>query len=676
MPPQNPPQNAGQGTAWTATQESEATHVSAGYRDALTFVLVPRTSIQFDAPDRTASRQLMNPGSLLIEVPIRGKAMNFEPGVTLECELAWLVKRGNGSARPHFVDGARMVIAQNGTFEIKVNGKPPVLDLVAQQVIEEGTLGYSLTPRFPHAETATFEPAIPFKNHCSISVDKPEGNDCRIGAQVTFTPHFSSALNQADLELRVIELDEGSSEIAFGTAQCAFSHRWGPAALWMFRYNGSVDWAIGFTDDTCERFADVGAEEEGSYEFCWQLWGRSHKDGPQTLLVQDKEFLRLPKPKLEDLRVEYDKSWEGTWEIHGKITGVAPRANLTVEVALVEPPPPTPAATADRRSDSVRVQLQSDGVFEAHLGERHWMPAWTSLSPMAPPAPPKAYAILTLPAAARDGRPGPVAPYLNFDETKYSPYKGEALSWDFDAEWVCSEEATSLVTRPPRPTRRRTGLTPNPAPPVDAGDQKTALSWEDVWRDIIAWEGIVPYMYLDTEGNVTVGAGNLLKYVDPPQGTNGLLAARSHPFRNMDEGRPATVQEIAEAFNKVKVMPWRMNHTAYAQRPKIGLLDADIKELARRRYETEFLPALKKGFPDFETYPRAARRGLVDVTYNVGISVPSTWKKLIAATKARDWQTASVECKTPPQNPDDFRNKWRKELFIYAAKVDWKKPGA
>lgn len=690
MPPQNPPRNPAQSLSWTGTQETEATHVSAGYRDALTFVLVPRTSLEFHSPDFAAARKLRNPGELFIEVPITGKARNFQHGVTLDCELSWLVQpHGTASPRPFPVANAKLLVKPDGTFEVQVDGGPPVLDLVAQRIINQGMLGYAVTPSFPHAETATFAPAIAFNNPCALTVKKPTGDACRVGERVTFTPHFSSVLNQADLELRVVELDEGSSEVASGASRHAFSHRWGPSAFWMFRNNSGVDWAIGFTDDTCEHFADVGTEEEGAYEYGWQLWGRSREGGPQTLLLEDKEFLRLPKPRLEALQVEYDKSWEGTWEVHGKITGVAPRAHLVVEVALIEPPPPesvAPTAPAvapstqvtvptDHRTASVRVQLQSDGVFEAHLGERHWMLDWTSTNPLAPVVPPKAYAILTLPAAGRDGKPGPVSPYLDFDENTYSPFKGEVLCWDVDAEWVCSEEATSLVTRPPRPKRRRTGLTPNPAPPVEAGDPKAPIAWEELWLDIIAWEGVVPYMYLDKPGNVTVGAGNLLQRLEP-QKAGDMLAAQSLPFQNMDAGRTATPQEIAEAFNKVKALPRGMTYTEYAMRPKIGLTDAVIKALAKHRYETEFLPALKRGFPDFENYPRAARRGLIDVTYNVGVSVPTTWTKLITATQARDWTTASVECRTKPQNADDFRNKWRKDLFLYAARTDWKKTGA
>ncbi|MFP2928919.1 hypothetical protein ACLESO_27720 [Pyxidicoccus sp. 3LG] len=703
MPPQNSQQNgAPPPPAWTSSQETEATHVSAGYRDALTFVLVPKTSLQFAPPAPAAVAQLGSPDELLIEVPIQGKAVNFEPGVTLPCELSWLVQqKGKSSPLGAPVGNATMKVDANGNFQILVDGKTPVVDLVAHKLINQGLLGYSVTPRFPHAEPSEFPPTLHFNNPCAIHPKKPEGEKVRVGEPVTFTPHFASVLNKADMELRVVELDEGSGEVASGAGRFAFSHRWAPAAFWIFRSNSSVDWAIGFTDDTCERFADVGDEEEGSYEFGWELWGRSRPDGPQTLLLEDKNFLKLPKPQLEELRVEYDESWEGTWEVHGKISGVAPRAHLLLEVAVVEPAAPpagtslltpsplltppsvaplmptaqTGASTApsaeDKRTGAVRVQLGSDGVFEAHVGERHW-----GMDLMgSPAAAPRGYAVLSLVAAQREGKPGPLQPYLDFDENKYSPFKDDKLSWDVDSPWVCSEEATSLATRPPKPTRRKKGVSVNPAPGPEVGDQKTPITFEDMWLDIIAWEGVVPYMYLDTEGWVTVGAGNLLKSIDPKT-PGDKLAAKTHPFQNMDAGRAATPQEITEAFNKVKAMPAKLFYTEYAQRPKIALNDAYIKQLAKARYEQEFLPAVKAGFPDFETYPRAARRGILDVTYNVGISVPKEWKKLIAAVKARNWTVASVECRTKPQNKEDTRNEWRKALFLHAAKVDWKKTGA
>ncbi|MFP2906314.1 hypothetical protein ACLESD_14870 [Pyxidicoccus sp. 3LFB2] len=705
MPPQNSEQNAAPPLTWTGPQEAEATHVSAGYRDALSFVLVPRTSLKFDPPDAAAVRQLNSPGDLRIEVPIRGKAVNFEPGVTLPCELSWLVRHGTGSPMGAPVGNATLKVDANGNFQVLVDGRTPVVDLVTHKLINQGLLGYSVTPKFPHAEASELAPVIRFNNPCAIKTKKPEPANTRIGELVTFTPQFASVLNRADLELRVVELDEGSGEVSSGAGRYAFTHRWAPAAFYTFRSNSSVDWAIGFTDDSCEHFADVGDEEEGGYEFGWELWGRSTPDAPQTLLASDKNFLTLPKPHLEQLKVEYDRSWDGTWEVHGKILNVASRAHLQLDVAVVQPAAPpatTPAASPlltprplttsplspllstaqagatttpageDHRTETVRVQLGPDGIFEANLGERHW---GVSLGSGPAVAPPKGYAVITLVAAAREGKPGPLQPYLNFDENKYSPYKEDKLSWDVDAPWVCSEEATSLATRPPRPTRRKRGVSSSPAPGPEVGDPKTPMTFDDMWQDIIAWEGVVPYMYLDTEGYVTVGAGNLLTHIEPKR-AGDKLAAKTHPFQNVDLGRAATPEEITEAFNKVKAMHKGLFYTEYAQRPKIALTDAYSKQVAKERYDTEFLPAVKNGFPDFETYPRSARRAILDVTYNVGVSVPTAWTKLIAAVKARNWTTAAVECRTKPQNPEDSRNEWRKALFLYAARVDWKRPGA
>ncbi len=673
MPPSTPPRNAGEALTWTATQETEATHLSAGYRDALTFDLVPRTSLRFATPDPGAAQRLRSPGSLRIEVPIQGEAVNFEPGVTLDCDLSWLVRHGTAAPRAFPVGGAKMVVAPNGTFHIQVNGRTPTVDVVEHRLINEGLLGYAVTPHFPHAEQSEFAPALRFNNPCSLTANKPQGVNLRVGELVTFSPHFSSVLNKAELELRVIELDEGSSEVASGAGRYAFTHRWEPSGLWMFSATAPVPWAIGFTDSTCERFADVGDEEEGAYEYGWQLWGRSRAEGPQTLLLEEKDFLKLPKPRLEELKVEWAPSWHGTWEVHGQVTGVAPRAGLMLEVAIIEPAAPAPMVgpMEPHRTPSVRVQLGADGIFEANLGERHWSsPPRTSASP----PPPRGYAIVSLVAAMREGRAGPIAPYLDFDESTFSAFKDETLSWDCDSPWVCSMEATSLVTRPPKPKRRKSGLTPSPAPGPEVGDQKTPITFEELWQDIIAWEGVVPYMYLDKPGNVTVGAGNLLQRLEP-RSPGDKLAAKSHPFQNLDAGRAATPEEIADAFNRVQALARGMPAVEYALRPKIGLTDAYIKQVARERYEGEFLPALKRAYPQFETYPRAARRALIDLIYNVGIGMPREFPTLSVAVKARDWTTAAKEGRTRAQNREDTRNHWRKDCFLYAARVDKTPPG-
>ncbi len=677
--------------AQNALRETESARLSAGYRDSISFVLVPRTSITFDPMDAAAMRNLASPSELLIDVPIRGKGKNFKPG-DVPCGLTWLVTSA-GKTASYPVDGAVMKVAPDGKFHVEVEGKTPVIDVVAQRLVGEGLVGFSLSPDFPHADTATFPPSLRFKNTCAVNTKLPKPEEMLLGALVTFSPDFGWIFKKAELELRVIEVDDGSTEIAAGTPRSAFSHRWEAGSWW----SGDREWAIGFTDDSCEQLADVGEEEVGSYEFGWQLWGASRAGGPQTLLLEQRDFIRLPKPKLEDFRLDYDRTWQGTWEVSGKISGVAPRANLMFEVALVEPAAAAGSEPPDYRATRIQIALQDDGVFEGYLGERHlpWaadplapaVPA-VPLKPTAPLAPlclipeaePRAFAILAFPAAARDGKPGPMAAYLDFDEARYSAFKGQGLSWDPDADWICSEEGVTLMQRPPKPKRRKSGLTTNPAPPVETGDQKGAITFDEMWLDITAWEGVVAYMYRDTEGHVTVGAGNLLSRLEK-NGPNDKMAAKGLPFQNMDTGKPATEAEIERAFRGVQALPKAMWATEYALRPSIALTDQTIRALAKERLVGEFLPHLERYFPDFHSYPRAARRGLLDIVYNVGVGkFPGKGNKpgkdflfdnFTKAARARNWTVAAENCHTSgtPEN----RNAWRKALFLYAATVEAKK---
>ncbi|WNG29458.1 hypothetical protein F0U62_39795 [Cystobacter fuscus] len=623
--------------------------LSAGYRASIPFVLVPRTSITLDSPGTLASMGLQSGMPLTISFPIKGSSKHFPPG-NRKCALSWLVSR-EGKEFSYPVDGEVMMKLQpDGRFEVEVNGKTPIVDVLAQQLIGRGKLGFSLTPDFPHADTATFKPAVDFNNPCEIHVRLPEKK--LLGERITFTPHFGLVFQQAELELRVFESDEGSDEIAATEPRNAFTHTWTPG----YFFTLSRSWAIGFTDDSCHQLADVGQEEVGAFEFAWQLWGR-HSGGAPTLLLENKNFLTVPRPKLEDFRIEYDPSFEGTWEVSGKISGVSPRAELQIDVALVEPRSKTPLLI-NHDSAAVRLPLGSDGIFEGYLGERHWLftrPAAGEF-PLAP-----AFAILSLPAALRDGKRGPIAAHLDFDDTTFSAFKGHELSWDIDADWVCSREAVATEPRPPRPKRRKSGILTIPAPPADAGNQKGPMTFEEMWNDLCAWEGIVAYMYLDTKGYVTVGAGNLL---------NTAKDAQALPFQNKDAGRAATPEEIATAFQQVKQMKKGMWFTEYAQRPMIALTDQFIRDLVKKRLDTEFLPVIRETFkPHFDSYPLCVRRALLDIAYNRGAySFNTKVPELTAAVKARNWTlAASLKCL---DHGAEARAQWRKSLFQYALVVE------
>ena len=139
------------------------------------------------------------------------------------------------------------------------------------------------------------------------------------------------------------------------------------------------------------------------------------------------------------------------------------------------------------------------------------------------------------------------------------------------------------------------------------------------------FEGAIPYMYLDTGGNVTVGVGNLLASANDAKQLG--FVRRADP----------------------------------AAKP-----DAVITTLLNGRV-TEFKAKLVAAFPDFDSYPDEACAALFDMGFNLGVpGLTSKFPTLCKAVKDKDWATAAKEChRASPVNDD--RNDWTKAQFEKAA---------
>lgn len=178
------------------------------------------------------------------------------------------------------------------------------------------------------------------------------------------------------------------------------------------------------------------------------------------------------------------------------------------------------------------------------------------------------------------------------------------------------------------------------------------------------FEGRVPYMYLDTAGNVTVGIGHMLATA----GAAGRL-----PFCRQQAGAPAATGEILDAWQKVKACPFGQSIAASRfnpARPPAGwpalpalfleedaidsLFEADMKEHARQ---------LERSLPAFPSLPEPAQEVLLDMHFNLGDSGFSRtrWPKLFAAVEARNWLAASRQCRRQGIQP--ARNDWAHETL-------------
>jgi hypothetical protein len=111
---------------------------------------------------------------------------------------------------------------------------------------------------------------------------------------------------------------------------------------------------------------------------------------------------------------------------------------------------------------------------------------------------------------------------------------------------------------------------------------------EDVVARTIRFEGKVPHLYLDTEGNVTVGVGHLLPSAD--------AAGRLALVRKSD-GKPASAEEKKQDWNAVHAAEKGHPAAFYAKFAKLELPATAIEDLLKADLAA-VEQALKAQFPD------------------------------------------------------------------------------
>jgi GH24 family phage-related lysozyme (muramidase) len=146
------------------------------------------------------------------------------------------------------------------------------------------------------------------------------------------------------------------------------------------------------------------------------------------------------------------------------------------------------------------------------------------------------------------------------------------------------------------------------------------------------FEGRVPFLYLDVEGLVTCGVGNL---VDP------ISACLPLPWQI--DGRPATQQEIGDQWTRVKgaIQLEKRGGGAFLSVTTMRLTDDAIDDLVRTR-AAQMNAVLVQRFPAFEDFPADAQLALMSLAWACGPDF--RFPKLVVAVLAGDWSTCATEC--------------------------------
>lgn len=188
-------------------------------------------------------------------------------------------------------------------------------------------------------------------------------------------------------------------------------------------------------------------------------------------------------------------------------------------------------------------------------------------------------------------------------------------------------------------------------------------------RDIVAarfveftgpMEGVVPWMYQDIKGLVTVAIGNL---IDPIQYALPL------PFQKAD-GSYASRDEIAADWLRVKNDPnlAKWGHRAAERVAQLRLDDQGI-ELVVSRKLAQNVDHLRRRFREWDEWPACAQLATLSMAWACGPAFQ--FPMLAAVLNAQDFDEASKHCHinetgNPGLVPRNVRNK---RLYRNAARV-------
>lgn len=172
----------------------------------------------------------------------------------------------------------------------------------------------------------------------------------------------------------------------------------------------------------------------------------------------------------------------------------------------------------------------------------------------------------------------------------------------------------------------------------------------------IKFEGSVPWMYLDTRGNVTTAVGHMLASAEE---------AMSFDFVCLDESL-ATHAMIKACFERVHAMNPGLPAAAYRWHGALELPSNAIDSLLSidlAGHES----LLRESFSGYEDFPDEAKLALLDMDFNLGhAKLMREFNGFFCPAVARkDWVTAAAHCHRI--GPSQQRNDWTKQMFLKAA---------
>ena len=185
------------------------------------------------------------------------------------------------------------------------------------------------------------------------------------------------------------------------------------------------------------------------------------------------------------------------------------------------------------------------------------------------------------------------------------------------------------------------------------------------------FEGVVPWMYQDIKGLITVGVGNL---IDPVSAATALPFQWKNKPGLKNAGLAASKADIEAEWKKIKGDPTLAlkGHRACESITNLELSDDAIDTLIGTRLQQNEAYLVKQTpFKGFDQWPADAQMALLSMAWAMGPGGPPQFKTMAAACEKLDFDKAAVNCRIDETgNPGVVpRNKADKLLFENAAAV-------
>ncbi|WP_199063397.1 hypothetical protein [Serratia sp. ASV30] len=193
---------------------------------------------------------------------------------------------------------------------------------------------------------------------------------------------------------------------------------------------------------------------------------------------------------------------------------------------------------------------------------------------------------------------------------------------------------------------------------INRSEKMNDAEFNAVYAKLLENESKVPYMYLDSNGNVTVGVGIKLPSV---------AAAQKMGFLKTD-GKRATAAEIKAEFDRVKSVGKGKIASAYKSSGSLTLSEAEIKS-SFRAYVDNDRKSLRDRYPSFYDFSLKIQVALHDMIYQLGVAGLGKFTNFNTAVNKKDWAKAAIESKRPDANA--ARNKFVSDTFNEARAIQF-----